>query len=225
MISQTNFVKDDNLLLVHADGVSKTISFVDANIVKTDENFNATCYGYFSGKNLYLTSISSLDTVSSLIFQASGFNGISPTVKYVNLLTLKSGLITSGVSAIGTPEYNTITTSLTALTAYQNGLYKFIVDESSASPLQDQINILQNTTSRYYAVSGFFQRNPKVTAGELRPYHFNLMPVGNALSSQPFVNNIDVDHRGNLTFYANAGYPVKYDTPLHWRLFYTEKYS
>jgi len=224
MISQINTVKEGELLLVQAGKITRTIDFANINLLKTDENYNATSFNDLSGSKAYFTVLSATDTITSLVFSSSGIQGVSPSLKYPNRFTITSGLVTSAVSAIGTIEYKTLTgTIIPTLTSYQNSFYKFIVDESNTSPQQDVVTIKQFQTNQYYAVSGFFQRNPRVDISELRPFHFKLMPVGNALSAQPFVNNLGVDHRGNLRFFANAGYPVQYDTPLNWRIFYTEK--
>jgi hypothetical protein len=48
----------------------------------------------------------------------------------------------------------------------------------------------------------------------------------NALSGAPYAFDISRDVRGpnfdNLVFTVNAGYRVRYDTPLLWRIFYSE---
>jgi hypothetical protein len=84
---------------------------------------------------------------------------------------------------------------------------------------------LQNTDSRKCIVSGFFIKYPRVDVADLKPYHFTFT-LQNALSGTPFVQDIGRDSRGanfdNLIFTINASYRVRYDTPVYWRIFYSE---
>jgi hypothetical protein len=226
MLSRVKEVVDGDLFVIQSGNFTNTIDFTDINLLKTDINKNATAVGNLSGYNSYTTSFSSINSINSRQFYSNGLSGVNTFANLNNVFTINGGLITRSNSVIGSPEYRLLTTTtLSALTTYQNSLYRFIVDESSTSdwinPSLKYILVSQNTDNAVYVLSGFFTRNPRLTLSELKPFHFSFTPVV-TLSSQPFITEITVDVHNNLVFKVGTGYRVKYLTPLSWRIFYSE---
>jgi hypothetical protein len=234
MRTQIPIVNNGDLLVIQSSNYTKTIDFENFNVVKTDANKNATVFGNLTGSDSFFTKVSATTLISSKNYSLNGLSGVWSGPGSYNKLTVNGGLITNAFSAIGSLEFKTLTgTILPALTAYQNSLYKYIVDVSNNTPIAsgglisnpDPFTILQNTDSRKCIVSGFFIKYPRVNVADLKSYHFRFMPQ-NALSGAPYAFDISRDVRGanfdNLVFTVNTGYRVRYDTPLLWRIFYSE---
>jgi hypothetical protein len=234
MRTQIPIVNNGDLLVIQSNNYTKTIDFLNFNVVKTDVNKNATVYGDLSGSDTFFTKVSATTLVSSKNYSLGSLSGVWAKSGGYNKLTVNGGLITSAFSAVGSLEFKTLTgTILPALTSYQNSLYKYIVDVSINTPVAsgglvsspNPFTILQNTDSRKCIVSGFFIKYPRVNVADLKSYHFSFMPQI-ALSGAPYAADIERDSRGanfdNLVFIVNVGYRVRYDTPLYWRVFYAE---
>jgi hypothetical protein len=231
MRTQIPIVNNGDLLVIQSSNFTKTIDFENLNVVKTDANKNATVFGDLTGSDTFFTKVSATTLISSKNYSLGSLSGVWAGSGSYNKLTVNGGLITSAFSAVGSLEFKTLTgTILPALTTYQNSLYKYIVDVSfnDVGGLVSNPNpfiILQSTDSRKCVVSGFFIKYPRVNVADLKPYHFFFTPQ-NALSGAPYAADISRDVRGanfdNLVFIVNAGYRVRYDTPLYWRIFYAE---
>jgi hypothetical protein len=226
MLSRVKEVVDGNLFVIQSGNFTNAIDFTNINLLKTDIKKNATAVGNLSGNNSYTTSFSSINSINSKQFYSNGLSGVNTYANLNNVFTVNGGLITRSTSVTGSPEYILLTTTtLSALTTYQNSLYRFIVDESSTSdwinPSLKYITVSQSTNTAEYVLSGFFTRNPRLTLSELKPFHFSFTPVV-TLSSQPYITEISVDYHNNLVFKINTGYRVRYQTPLLWRIFYSE---
>lgn len=231
MRTQIPIVNNGDLLVIQSSNFTKTIDFENLNVVKTDANKNATVFGDLTGSDTFFTKVSATTLISSKNYSLGSLSGVWARSGSYNKLTVNGGLITSAFSAVGSLEFKTLTgTILPALTAYQNSLYKYIVDVSfnDVGGLVSNPNpfiILQGTDSRKCVVSGFFIKYPRVNVADLKSYHFFFIPQ-NALSGAPYAADISRDVRGanfdNLVFTVNVGYRVRYDTPLYWRIFYAE---
>ncbi len=226
MLSRVEQVVDGDLFVIQAGDFTKAIDFTNINLLKTDVNKNATAVGNLSGHSSYIETFSAINTITSNTFFANGLSGVSLNTNLNNTFTINGGMITRSTSVTGSPEYVILTTTtLSALTTYQNTLYRYIVDESSSSdwinPSLKYMTVSQSTNTAAYVLSGFFDRNPRLTLGELKPFHFFFTPVV-TLSSQPFVTEISADQHNNLVFKISTGYRVKYQTLLLWRVLYSE---
>jgi hypothetical protein len=226
MLSRVEEIVDGDLFVIQSGNYTKAIDFTNINLLKTDVNKNATAVGSLSGHNGYIQSLSALSAIAGNTFFANGLSGVFLSANLNNTFTINGGLITRSTSVTGSPEYMLLTTTtLSALTTYQNSLYRYIVDESSTSdwinPSLKYMTVSQSTTTAAYILSGFFTRNPRLTLSELKPFHFFFTPVV-TLSSQPFVTEISADYHNNLVFKISTGYRVKYETPLLWRVLYSE---
>ena len=220
-LPQTQEAVNGDLLLIQTDSGIQTIDFENFNVVKTDAAGNATVEGSLSGVNCSFTNIKSSQNISSLNFAANDQPGVFAPAGYYNVFTVTGGLITSASYVLGSPEYQYInTTVLPALTAYQNTIYRIVVDESSNDPGQSFVTINVNTVSQAYNIAGFFSRHPDISPGSIQPQHI-LLASTVPLSTDPYVTNVLNDGLNGLTFTANTGYRVKEDSPLYWRLLYT----
>ena len=231
MRTQIPIVNNGDLLVIQTSDYTRTIDFLNFNVVKTDANKNATVFGDLSGNDAFFAQVAATTLITSKNYSLGTLSGAWAKSGSYNKLTVNGGVITSAFSAVGSLEFRTLTgTTLPALTAYQNSLYRYIVDVSNndTGGLVSNPNpfvFLQNTDSRKCIVSGFFIKYPRVDVADLKPYHF-MFTLQNALSGSPYVQDIGRDSRGvnfdNLIFTINASYRVRYDTPVYWRIFYSE---
>jgi len=220
-LPQTQEAVNGDLLLIQTDSGIQTIDFQNFNVVKTDAAGNATVEGGLSGGSCNFTNIKSSETVSSLNFTANDKAGVFAPAGYYNVFTITGGLVTSASYVLGSPEYQYINnTVLPALTTFQNTIYRIVVDESSNDPGQSYVTINANNVSQAYNIAGFFNRHPDISPGSIQPQHI-LLTSTVPLSTCPYVTNVLNDGLNGLTFTANAGYRVKEESPLYWRLLYT----
>jgi hypothetical protein len=220
-LPQTQEAVNGDLLIIQTDNGLQAIDFENFNAVKTDASGNATVVGSLSGTNCYFTNVNALCTISSLNYVSNNQSGIFAPNDYYNRLTINGGIVTSASYILGSPEYQYINdTVLPTLTAFQNTLYKIVVDESSTDPGQNLVTVLANNASQQYFLAGFFSRNPNVSPGSIQPQHFTLMTTSQ-LSAYPYVSNVVNDGLNGLTFTVNTGYRVPQDTSFYWRLLYT----
>jgi len=227
MLPTATEVKNGDLLILQTQTYTKSIDFNNLNFLKTDTSGNAVVLSDLSGNNSFFNTLSVLDNFACNTFTTSGVSGVNLPTESYNQFIINGGLVTRAVSSLGSPEYATLTgTVIRNITAYQNNFYKRIADESSTSPwilpANQYILILQNTRTRTYVLSGFFTRNPWISLGELKPWHFYLTPTL-AVSSIPYVDIIGTDHHNNLTFQADAGYSLDTSTNFSWRIFFSKK--
>ena len=219
-LPQTQELVDGDLVVVQTENGFQTIDFANFNTVKTDAEGNATVKGSLSGQKSYFNNVVATNTIASLNFASNNTKGVFAPNGYYNYFTINGGLVTSAAYILGSPEYTDITTRvLPNLTAYQNTIYKVVIDESSYDPGQSPVVILAGTSSQTYYLGGFYGRYPGVSQGSIQPYHFSLTTTA-IVSTCPFISSV-VTQNGGITFTVSTGYPVQYDLPINWRLLYT----
>lgn len=217
-LPQSQQAVDGDLLILQTENGTQTIDFQNLNVVKTDGAGNATVIGDLSGVDGFFVSVSASGDISSLNYFSNNVKGTFKQRDFYNRFTINGGLVTSADYVLGSPEYNTIrNTFVPTVTAYQNTIYKRVVDEVQLVTIQAG-NVTANGQ-----LPGFFTKYPDIPksgTGSIQNYHF-LTTVSQRVSGMVWVNAINADVSNNLNFTVNLPYTPIGAIAVNCRVLYT----
>jgi len=220
-LPQTQQAVDTDLIILQTENGTRTITFENFNVVRTDAAGNATVLGNLTGNDAILDNALFYQSVSSVSFSSQGRLGDNKANGFYNRFTINGGLVTSATYITNSsPDYINITkTFLPNLTGWTNTIYKVFIDDLVSVTIPNGQN---NTTGQFDNV---FTRFPDVDVNNLLGY-VTVAGQGSTterISSFPWVGSLVNDGFGNLDFRVYLGYNTPRDVNLLIRLNYPLK--
>lgn len=217
-LPQSQEALDTDLLILQTENGTQTITFKNFNVLKAEPNGNAVLPGTLSGSVCNFSSISSYE-VAATEFRTSTGKGYTVAPSFCNYFTIDNGIIIAAENSLSaSPDYvNIVNNVLPAMSAYQNTVYKRVVQETGNYLFGGN----QETTT--VEIAGFFATYPLAIGQVNNPGLFTLM-LNVSTDRVPYINNI-VRPVGsnNLNFDIHLGYNVSPSGPFpraYWRLLY-----
>jgi len=135
-LPKSQIALDPDLLVLQTQNGTQAITFENFNVVKTDENGNATVTGDLSGgyadlKSAYVGEIS-VDQVYS-----NNLLGTTNSMAYQNRIQTTNGIITSSDYTIGSPEYVSLYNLYQTLSANSSSYYKKVFESVTTATVNN----------------------------------------------------------------------------------------
>jgi len=213
-------VLGSDLFILQTENGTQTITFENLNVVKTNPNGETVLPGSLTGEYVRFDTVSASSVISSPLYVTESELGFTGQDDYYNRFTFSGGLITSAnYVENASPDYVYISQTLIPnLTAYQNQLYKRVVEFWGYTDIQP------TNKSSLITIANFFYNFSDITINAVKRPDLFTITLGTSSLYVPYIPYDSIIKSGNnLNFNVDLGYVIPIGgAPVraYWRFLY-----